>query len=211
MQKPYPRARTWLFGLLLAGVGAATSHATTIETVATSFTGDPIEVKITFDDAAADPGDIWIGVEVLGDQEGDLRGLFLNLSDDSLIAALEVTGSDVTRIVKFDVMNIGLGVNLNGGGGPCPCDLGIRLGTPGMGRDDIQSTSLVLSHPDEDLSLSLFQNELVGVRVTSVEVGGSRNGSSKTVAVVPEPMTAGLVALGLIGLAAAGPRRSPPR
>lgn len=203
-------ARSWILGVLLTVVTATASTAAMIETVATSFTGDPIEVKITFDDAAADPGEIWIGVEVLGGQQGDVRGLFLNLSDDSLIAAIGVTGTDVTRVEKFDVMSIGIGVNLNGGGSPCPCDLGIRFGTPGLGSDDIQSTSLVLSHPDGDLSLSLFQNELLGVRVTSVEVGGFRNGSSKTIGVVPEPATAGLLAFGLIGLVAAG-RRSRPR
>jgi hypothetical protein len=130
----------------------------------------------------------------------------MNLSDDSVLEGITVTGPHVTDVEKFDVVNLGQGANLLGGGSPCPCDLGIEFGTPGIGNDDIQATSFVLSHPDLALSLSLFQNELVGVRVTSVGTGDHREGSSKTVAIVPEPTTGALLALGLAVLSA-GRRR----
>lgn len=187
--------------LLWALVAAAPAGATVIETTATPFTGDPIEVRITFDDEGAGDGEIWIGVEVAGGYEGDLRGLFLNLADDSLLAGLEVTGPDVTRVRKGSLLNLGHGSNLNGGGTPCPCDLGIEFGSPGIGADDIASTWVVLSYEGVDLDVSLFSEQLVGVRVTSVGTDGRRNGSSKTVAMVPEPHTAGLVSLGLVALA----------
>lgn len=202
MQMLYSPSRCWVAILLLTCTWALPAGATTIETIAQSFTGDPIEVKITLDDAGAGPGEILIGVEIIAGQEGDLRGIFLNLSDDSLLEGIEVTGPHVKDVEKFDVLNLGQGANLLGGGSPCPCDLGIGFGTPGIGKDDIQSTSFVLSHPDVALSLSLFQDQLVGVRVTSVGTGDDREGSSKTVAIVPEPMTSGLLVLGFSMLAA---------
>jgi len=206
MRMLYSCARCWLAISLLTCAWALPAGATTIETIAQSFTGDPVEVKITLDDAGAGPGEILIGVEILAGQEGDLRGIFLNLSDDSLLEGIEVTGPCVEDVEKFDVVNLGNGANLRGDGSPCPCDLGIEFGTPGIGKDDIQSTSFVLSHPDVALSLSLFQNQLVGVRVTSVGTGDDREGSSKTVALVPEPTTSGLLALGL-GVLSSGRRR----
>ena len=166
-------------------------------------------MKITLDDAGAGPGEILLGVEILSGQAGDLRGIFLNLSDDSLLDGIEVTGPDVEGVERFDVVDLGHGANLHGGGSPCPCDLAIEFGTPGIGRDDIQFTSFALSHPDVALPLSLFQGQLVGVRVTSVGTGDHREGSSKTFAIVPEPATGGLLALGLALLS--GWRRPRPR
>jgi hypothetical protein len=200
--------RSWIFTLILT-LGAVTpASAAVIEVVATTFTGDPMAVRITFDDAGADAGEVWIGVEVEGGYQGDLRGLFLNLADDSLLAGLEVEGPYVTNVEKFDVSNVGRGANLHGGGSPCPCDLGIELGSPGTGRDDISSTYVVLSHDDYDLNVSMFREQLVGARVTSVGSGGRRNGSSKTIALVPvpEPSTAAFLFLGLAGLAFQGRR-----
>lgn len=198
---PHLLDRSWI-AVLIITLGAVTpAGAAVIETVATSFTGDPIEVRITFDDTRVDPGEVWIGVEVEGGFEGDLRGLFLNLADESLLAGLDIEGPDVTGVKKGDVFNLGRGSNLNGGGSPCPCDLGIQFGSPGIGKDDIASTWVVLSHADYDLDVSMFKDQLVGVRVTSVGDGGSRNGSSKTIALVPEPNTAGLLSLGLLAIA----------
>jgi hypothetical protein len=100
------------------------------------------------------------------------------------------------------VINLGGGSNLNGGGSPCFCDIGIEIGSPGIGKDDIQSVTFTLSHDSESLDISLFEDQDFGVRATSVgDAGGSRNRSSKLIGVVPEPSTAILMLLGLAGLA----------
>jgi hypothetical protein len=86
----------------------------------------------------------------------------------------------------------------------------VQIGTSGIGRDEIRSTSFVLSHPDMPLSLSLFLEQQIGVRLTSVGVDEyHRDGSSKLGGLlpVPEPHTGLLLAAGLIGLAFSGGRR----
>ena len=202
----------------IALLGSSTAaRATTVETIATPFIGADTSVHIFLDDAG---GNIAVTLTV-NEGSADLRGFFLNISDFSLFAGLSVTGDDVTSFVLEDdgVINLHHGVNLNGGGSPCPCDLGVVLGTPGIGKDDIFSTTFVL---DADAPLTIvdaFANQLAGVRVTSVGTSGSgfdskdpkddfkdglRHGSAKLVATipdptlpVPEPSTALLIALGV--------------
>jgi len=157
----------------IAALGSAYSaHATQTELVATPFTGADTSVHIFLDDAG---GNIAVTLTV---NEGlaDLRGFFLNIQDFSLLAGLSVTGDDVTSFEYEDngVINLKHGVNLNGGGSPCPCDIGVAIGTPGTGKDDIFSTTFVLD-ADLDLVLDNFAGQLLGIRVTSV--GGS--GDSK--------------------------------
>lgn len=190
---------------LLAGDAAAGSISATLE----EFTGSDIAVDLTLDDMGAGPGEILVTVSVVGPTLGDIRGVFFNITDDTLLAGLAVSGADVTGSdFSGSVTDLGHGANLNGGGSPCPCDFGVLIGTPGIGKDDVGSTSFVLSHASEALTVAMFNDQELGVRVTSVGDGGCRDGSSKTVALVPEPATAGLLLLGLAGL---GIRRRPPR
>lgn len=189
----------------LVGAGAAlilllgsSAGASTIETLLHPFTGDDAEVRITLDDMSAGAGQVEVTVEVT---EGiaDIRGVFFDLTNDGLLGDLTVTGQDVTSYGVTDVLRQGGGNNLNGGGSPCPCDLAIEIGSPGMGKDDIWSTTFVISHPD-GIDLDAFRDQEVGVRLTSV--GWNRAGSSKlSGVVVPEPTTASLLTLGLLGLA----------
>jgi hypothetical protein len=173
------------------------SHADTISTTLSAFTGEPIEVELSLSDDAED-GTIRATVEIVSGV-GDLRGLFLDLSDVSLLPGLLIDGDDVSGFEIGDVINLGQGSNLNGGGSPCPCDIGIVFGSPGIGIDDFALIEFVLSHETEWLSLSLFSEQRAGARVTSValDMDGSRQGSSKLVGVVPEPGTALLVFTGL--------------
>jgi hypothetical protein len=178
---------------------AASAHAATISVELTPFTGDPIEVRVTLDDRLRN-GSLIGTVKVLAPYEGDLRALFLDISDDSLIPGLLVTGADVTDVGRGNVIDLGQGANLNGGGTPCPCDLGIEFGTPGIGTDDIAFTTFNLSHASQFLTLDLFRGEAMGVRVTSVgDGGGSRSGSSK-LSGIPEPTTALLFLSGVAAL-----------
>ena len=189
----------------LVGAGAAlilllgsSAGASTIQTLLHPFTGDDAEVRITLDDTSAGAGRIEVTVEVT-QSIADIRGVFFNLANDALLEGLTVTGQNVTSYGVGDVRKQGHGDNLNGGGSPCPCDLGIEIGRPGMGKDDIWSTTFVISHPD-GIGLDAFLGQEVGVRLTSV--GRDREGSSKlSGVVVPEPTTASLLALGLLGLA----------
>ncbi len=197
-----------LCSAICSAICPAISMASVIETAATSFTGDPLTVSITIDDET-DPGNLVITLAVDGaGAVGDIRGFFGHVADESLVSGLSVSGANVTDS-QFDanrVRNLKGGNNLNGGGSPCPCDLGVEIGTSGIGRDDIQSVTFTLSHVDMDLDVSFLAGEYLGVRATSVGgVSGGRNGSSK-LSVIPEPATGLLMMLGLAGLAVAGRR-----
>jgi hypothetical protein len=102
------------------------------------------------------------------------------------------------------------------------CDLGVALGAPGIGKDDIFTTTFVLD-ADADLELDDFAGEVIGIRVTSVGDLGDpkdpkkkddRGGSAKLavgipdpIIPIPEPTTALLLALGLGVLGRASRRR----
>jgi len=192
-----------LFALPLA-VGA-----TTMSGAATAFTGNSLSASLEID-GDSDPGNLVITLSVDDDENiGDLRGLFLQVSDESLLDGLSVSGSEITSSVfsADNVTNLGGGSNLNGGGTPCPCDIGLEIGSPGIGKNDYQSVTFTLSHTSEDLDVSLLDGEDFGVRATSVgDEGGSRDGSSKLIGVIPEPSTAILMLLGLAGLTSVRPR-----
>jgi hypothetical protein len=192
--------------LMLLCVSSAAS-ASTISTVLVPFTGGDLEVELTLSDDVGD-GKIRGSLEVIKGA-GDLRGLFLNIADSSLLSGLSVVGDDVTGFMTGDVIDLGDGANLNGGGTPCECDIGIEFGSPGIGNDDIGFTEFSLSHETEALTLALFFEEWVGVRVMSVgdDYDSSREDSAKLRGVVPEPGTASLLMLGLLGLGATRRRR----
>ena len=137
----------------------------------------------------ADTGQTELRFDVAVDEssgvQADLRGLFFDLADDSIAGDLSVTGADVTG-QDFDansVSNLGRGANMNGhhtrGGNGF--DGGVAFGTPGTGRDDIDSTSFILSSSTGDLSLDLLSEMRFGVRLTSVGMEGDREDSLKIV------------------------------
>jgi hypothetical protein len=144
-----------------------------------TFTGDPATARITLSDEVGG-GDIQVTVEVVNGTIADLRGLFFNISDENLVDGLSVSGDDVTdslfRVNRAN--NTGGGNNMNGT--QTDFDGGVEIGSPGIGNnDDIPSTTFVLSHDTEELTLDLFENQDFGVRLTSV--GANREGSSKLV------------------------------
>ncbi|USR91674.1 PEP-CTERM sorting domain-containing protein [Phormidium yuhuli AB48] len=127
----------------------------------------------------------------------DLRGLFLNINDKSLLSGLSATaasnpfadidaanfysiGSNDFKIDSGGTTNFGFGGgnNLNGGGRNAPnYTIGLNIGQQGISRYDIQGTSFILQHDSQALSLDLFTESLFGVRLMSV--GEDRQGSSK--------------------------------
>ena len=192
-----------LLGSCAVLAAAPAAMAVSIEAIATPFTGDPSAVKIVLTESG---GDIVVTVSVI-QNHGDLRAVFLNIADDSLLEGLSATGVFVTDFETGGVKNLGQGANITGDGSPCPCDIGVELGTPGSGIDDIHETSFTLHHETLDLMLDQFTSQVAGVRVTSVGPEECFDGSSKLATVfpteVPEPTSALLIAfgLGLIGAA----------
>lgn len=139
-----------------------------------------------------DDGSLKFDLSVLDDQGtiGDLNGLFFDMLDPTILDGLSSDGADITKEAydAGDVTNLGGGVNMNGeltsAGG---YDVGIRFGTSGMAKDDIQETSFVLSHSDIDLVLEDILGQDFGVRLTSVgEIDGSRDDSLKLGTTSPE-------------------------
>lgn len=125
-----------------------------------------------------------VSVDESGGQTADLRALMWDVADEDKLAAMSVAGSDVTNddFGGDRVRDLGQGANLNGaitnkGRG---FDAGVRFGTPGTGRDDIQTTTFVLRAEDMNLTLDDIGGQRFGVRLTSVgDIGGSREDSLK--------------------------------
>lgn len=197
-----------LFAMPLGAAAISSEDGSDSNTgAAETFTGAPLSVSIDVD-SATEPGNLVITLSVDGDDViGDLRGVFFQVSDESLLGGLSVVGKGITssQFAANGISNLGKGSNLNGGGTPCPCDIGIEIGTPGIGRDDFQSVTFTLMHASESLDGGFLNQQDFGVRVTSVgDLDGKREGSSKLIGVVPEPTTAILMLLGLAGLTVVG-------
>jgi len=195
--------------LFLGGTFAACSTAQasvlTFPTVV-PYTGTTSQVSVTFRDGADafSPGTVEVTIAVVANPNiGDIRGMFLNVSNNSLLSGLSITGTHVTQTVfnAGAVNNLSGGLNINPEG---PFDIGVEIGTPGIGFDDIQLTTFVIDHNTMSLSNADFTTEtdpitgggpnqlLFAVRLTSVGLlGGNRDGSSKlgngTPVVVPDP------------------------
>lgn len=207
------RIASWIGSLILVGLALIVpdlASATTVTAQAFPFTGDPLSVTVSIDDAAS-PGDLVITLSVAPGYQADLRGFFAHIADETLLAGLSVAGAAVTdsAFSANAVIDLGQGANVQGGGTPCPCDLGVEIGGPGIGQgDDFQVVTFTLSHSTANLTVDLLAGQSIGVRATSVGgESGDRNGSSKLVTVVPEPSTAILSLLGLAGLALKRPSK----
>jgi len=128
-----------------------------------------------------------------GNYLGDLRGLFFDLADESLIGSLSTASNAlVTELQQGDdtVKDLGSGANMQGllgdSGG---YDVGVEFGTAGIGAlgDDIRSVTFTLDSASRDLTLSDFASVAFGVRITSIgqdvdgngSIDGARNLSAK--------------------------------
>ncbi|SNT21467.1 VCBS domain-containing protein [Tropicimonas sediminicola] len=115
---------------------------------------------------------------------GDIRAVFLDLYDDSLLEGITITGDDVTdRKVKVDAVDsVGQDANVKGevSNSYGRYDIGVEIGTMGMSNDDIQTTTFIIDHATEDLTIDEINWQNFAVRMTSVgKAGGPRSDSLK--------------------------------
>jgi hypothetical protein len=107
----------------------------------------------------------------------DIRGLFFDVADASLLPKLQVEGADITKFVFLDegVNKVSPAVNMNGTGAQ-PFDVGIAFGTVGVGRDEIHDTSFVMRATDGSrLTLDSFAHVDFGINL------GGRGGKAVVV------------------------------
>lgn len=146
---------------------------------------DLIDVLVEEDDFDGD-GDTELRFTLTVDEsEGytaDIRGLFWDVRDESMLGDLVASGDDVTdsRFEANKVEGLGNGANMIGaatrGKDGQRFDAGVEIGTEGASADDIQTTTFIV----EGLTLDDISDQRFGVRLTSVgEIDGEREGSLK--------------------------------
>ena len=175
--------------VVISSSAFAPANAASMNFTINDFTGADTQVKFTLDDAIAGSGKVQFKVDYLSTGSNtiaDIRGVFFNILDDSLLKGLQVVGKNVTAS-KFGpagtVNSVGSSNNnLNGNGNQQNFfDAGVEIGQEGIGgaKGDIQSTIFTLSHSSKALTLAQFSQQNFGVRLMSVGSGKNREGSSK--------------------------------
>ncbi|MBW4660331.1 MAG: hypothetical protein KME15_16780 [Drouetiella hepatica Uher 2000/2452] len=189
----------------------ASAQAASLTFDTQAFTEIPASTKITLDDQSAGLGKILFKADVSG--IADLRGLFFNVSDDSLLAGLQVSSlqyldasgktisvADQNIAYSFgasSITSVGSKSNtMRGDGNSHVFDAGVEIGKEGIGKgDDFRSAWFTLSLSDsflkteagakfqDGLQLSYFSNQDFGVRLMSV--GADRRDSSKLAGTSP--------------------------
>lgn len=135
-------------------------------------------------------------VQVAPGITGDLRGLFFDVANEALIGSLQVSnassGLTEVRLGNDSIKDLGDGSNMNGLlGSDGGYDVGIEIGSSGIGKDDYQSFHFNLSSTSSPLSLADLAQVDFGVRLTSVgEYGSSRSLSAKLLETTFTPITA---------------------
>ncbi len=140
-------------------------------------------------------GTVRMSVRIEGNVTGDLRGVFFDVADESLLGSIQATSDGNLSSVRQgndSVRDLGNGANMNGlTGSDGGFDVGLEIGSAGIGKDDIQSFSTVLSSSTRALTLDDFANVDFGVRTTSVgTVGSKRADSSKLMETTFTPINA---------------------
>lgn len=158
-----------------------------VDTSADNIDNPEVVVTVT----ELDDGSLRFDLNITSAMTGDLRGLFMQFADATLLSGLSVNGIDVTELVAEadSVVDLGNGATV-AGVKTGPFDVGIEIGTAGMAKDDLQSTSFVLSHDSQALTLDDLALQDFAVRLTSVGYEGDREGSRKLFATAPYPVDA---------------------
>lgn len=138
---------------------------------------------VNFDVMLDDLGDgrVQVKVDVADGYFADLRGLFFNISDDSLLKSLSVDKSLYSDVTTFSaaggLTSVGGNSNNVKGGDKLSFDFGVEIGSEGIGKDDIRSTTFVVADASKKLNVDYFSQQSFGIRMMSV--GANREGSTK--------------------------------
>jgi hypothetical protein len=162
------------------------AHAAAFDFTINEFTGSDARVKFTLDDLNGS-GQIKFTVDYVATGNNtiaDLRGVFFDIKDDSLLSGLQLASAPNITASKFGpagtINQVGSNSNNVTGSGNVKFDIGLEIGRQGIANgDDFQTTSFILSHASKALTLDLFSQQNFGARIMSVGSGNSRNGSSK--------------------------------
>lgn len=125
-----------------------TAAPKTIAVEVSSFTGDTASGKLILEETAA-------GINVTVQDVtpmADIRGVFFNLADDSLLSGLQISGSNVTN----SAFGLSGSISQDATVTPRSFEGNVEIGTSGIGADDINTTSFTLSHESETLTLDQF-------------------------------------------------------
>jgi len=171
---------------------------------------DALDVDLTITDiGTVVQFDLTVNTVAGGGNIADLRGFFFDIGG-TFGSGYTALGADITAFEadKGNVNNLGGGVNINGSGQD-RFDFGVAFGSPGIGSNDIQSTSFLFGLTGGTVTSADFFGQKVAIRGTSTGLlGSSRDGSSKTggtvsqLSVIPLPGTGWLLIAGLGGLGA---------
>ncbi|WP_017662871.1 PEP-CTERM sorting domain-containing protein [Baaleninema simplex] len=191
------RYLTLILGAALSPVvvlAATPARAGSLNFSISPFTGSNAEVDIWLSDL--DDGGVQFDFRV--DESvnlADLRGIFFDINDSSLVSGLNVTAninpfsdldddnfysltsrdvytSSAGDLIKADKAALN-GLKADG------FNLALEIGSQGLkgGKDDFQGTSFIVKHATQALSLENFAGQEFGVRMQSV--GANRQGSTK--------------------------------
>ena len=202
------RARRWLtIALLALGLPSLASAATiTFNMLDPSGFG----ATVTLEDGEV-PGTLNIDIDsvgpVAGDLVGDILAIYLTGNAPLVGPGLDASGADVEETSSF----------------PGDPNFLVNIGPSSvMALNDITNTSLLLSHATEAVSVEALAGASIQVwlgfdsQTPGVPLGIAFNESltvikpqQATIAMIPEPRTAAMMMMGLMGLAASARRLDP--
>lgn len=191
--KKFLLARYWMTATTGIGLAIASSMGTAAKAASLSFSvsspissdSTPAIVDLFLDDTG---GSIKVDVKVADNSPNiaDLRGVFFNVLDNSLLSGLSITGPRISQFATGSVSSLGQGNVITPGG---PFEVGVEIGSAGLGKrgaDDIRATTFTISHTSASLTVNQFARQNFGVRLTSVGTGTNREGSSKLQGTAPD-------------------------